>query len=936
MNRTIFYVSALFLLTIFVSGYALIRNKITQQIRTISRENLLIADNIARSIEEIIRQNRTHLESVERGVAPRNSLQVLDIFDALYVVNFTAESEEVLFGDDGLTGEGLNALHLQLEENRLNSYASRYGEKRAVVVGVPSITQRTGADEYILGVISIDRFSRVAERLLRRRGGGEWSFVSRKSDLLASSDGFGISDHTSLVTGSVASISRDPDVIYAHILNMGKDIEGGLVRGSTGKWIMSTVFVSGTNFAVNVFQPESLATAGVNSYVLKVSLAFLFVLVVVAIIGRYEFQRTRRPIRKFVSMARDLLQEKAISQRKPDIHTLEDVFDRIADKIQQSRYDRIKSNIQLLNLNELNKILLSSVDLRQMLDTISHYIIKEFGFTFVFLGLIDKENAMIIGEILSHEGEKASDLLISMDDESSLAVKTILEGRTIRSSAPGVKQLLGEKTEMTGDFSISHFILLPIVAQKGVSVCWLRKRCEKVSCEKYGQRETKCWEQTTDSREEGGSFSMLRPRKQKCYCCDLYPVLGVIAVNLAPQDMEENSNRLLFIKTIVNQIGILLENAILVNNLQHIEKFREDVMNSMSSGLIMVDMDGRIMDVNLAAEKILARQRVDMLGEDLNSLLHFENGDSNPILKTLQDGKPFAGYETRIKRDGRGVANISISTSFLSDQHGDVYGIIGELKDTTYLRKIENEVIHLEKLAAIGRLTTSIAHEIRNPIAGISAGIQYLETNLVENSPHSETISFIKREIERLDRIIVDLYTISRPSQYEFKRYPIMNLIAETLMNVEAEANARGIHLVYREEASNLMDPYIDRDKIKQVLLNLLKNAIHASDENSVISVLVDEFYSDDGDETEGEPEGEPAGIILKVKDQGAGIEPEDLEKIFEPFFSKKKDGTGLGLYICYSIMESHKGHIQVESTPGEGTTVTLKLLGEDTFKEKF
>lgn len=223
---------------------------------------------------------------------------------------------------------------------------------------------------------------------------------------------------------------------------------------------------------------------------------------------------------------------------------------------------------------------------------------------------------------------------------------------------------------------------------------------------------------------------------------------------------------------------------------------------------------------------------------------------------------------------------------------------------------LEAKLLRAEHLAEIGQLAASLAHEIKNPLAGISGAIQVLGDSIAENNPRRGIVQEILGQIARLDAIVKDLLLYARPSRPSAREVKLDTLVPRVLMLVREEPTVRRVHVDF--EASNGEAVlYADEGQMEQLLLNLILNAAHASEEGASIRV-------------EARPHGRFTRLL--VRDSGHGMKPEVLAKALEPFFTTKARGTGLGLAICRRIVESHGGTIKLESEVGKGTTVCVDL----------
>jgi signal transduction histidine kinase len=265
---------------------------------------------------------------------------------------------------------------------------------------------------------------------------------------------------------------------------------------------------------------------------------------------------------------------------------------------------------------------------------------------------------------------------------------------------------------------------------------------------------------------------------------------------------------------------------------------------------------------------------------------------------------------------------IRLNASALSGEDGEVQGAIVEFMDMSEIKRMEEEIRYLDRLAALGRFTSAVAHEIRNPLTGIAAGIQYINRSQGLSAEHRENISFILNEVERLNRIITDLFKVAKPHDLLCQKVAVKDLVDRSYRPLGELFKNKGIEFAVSLE-DNLPLMEVDPDQIIQVLINLLKNAVEAVEQGGSVSVA-GRLY--DGGDPAVVREKDRDMVCLEIKDNGVGIADDEKEKIFEPFFSRKKGGTGLGLFVSQSIVQHHHGRISVSSEPGSGTSLRLYL----------
>lgn len=280
----------------------------------------------------------------------------------------------------------------------------------------------------------------------------------------------------------------------------------------------------------------------------------------------------------------------------------------------------------------------------------------------------------------------------------------------------------------------------------------------------------------------------------------------------------------------------------------------------------------------------------------------------------VREGLPFETVFRFLHHDGQ-VRKVLSRRIPILDGNGAVTRYQGFNIDITALEQMQAQLSRAERLATLGQVAAGIAHEIRNPLVGIGANVRLLLDEAEPSSPLRAEMEVILQETKRLDRIVHQIIEYARPKVVAPVRVDIQVLIEETLALLASTLKARRILV------TTTVDPtagaiMADRDHLKQVLLNIVQNAIDASQDGGGIAVAV----------SEAEHHHEP-GVMIQVCDEGAGIPPADLAHVFEPFFtSGKHHGTGLGLAICRNIIEAHRGDISLTSGVGCGTTATVWL----------
>jgi len=351
----------------------------------------------------------------------------------------------------------------------------------------------------------------------------------------------------------------------------------------------------------------------------------------------------------------------------------------------------------------------------------------------------------------------------------------------------------------------------------------------------------------------------------------------------------------------LRQVGVQLKDA--SGALESLQALHENVIHSISSGLITTGLDGRITLVNAAAARLLERTAAELLGMPVHPLFL----DPLPSVESQQ-----SHGEVRFDPATKFRKTLRVRVSALSvPEKGDL-GYVYAFDDLTEIRRLEREVRVQDRLAAVGRLAAAIAHEIRNPLTSIAGSVSMLSGLPEMNEDHRRLLDIVTRESQRLNAIITDFLAYSRTKKYQFDRVDLIRLVEDTLtlMDHRMAAEKTGIEIKRRfgvHEAWVLADG----DKLKQVFWNLCENAVRAMKGGGTLTAGLESLGED---------------WQVSFIDTGTGMTPQQIEKIFEPFQSNFEGGTGLGLAIVYQIVQAHDGKVWARSKPSQGTTFVLRL----------
>ena len=345
-------------------------------------------------------------------------------------------------------------------------------------------------------------------------------------------------------------------------------------------------------------------------------------------------------------------------------------------------------------------------------------------------------------------------------------------------------------------------------------------------------------------------------------------------------------------------------------SLTRIKAFSDNVVERMPVGLVAMDGNGKILSFNQAAESTLRLPSDQVTGRNASEVLPRHVLD---MVTTLKDSTRTAiakEFDCSFP-DGR-VVPLDVTLSSLKGEDGTVWGTIILCRDLTEVQSLKREVETSRRLASLGRLAAGIAHEIRNPLSSIKGFATYFKERYRDNPGDQKTSEIMIQEVDRLNRVITQLLEFARPPVIQKKRASLQNLIQHSLKMIERQASAKQIQVI-SHLPSEIKEADLDPDGINQVLLNLYLNAVEAMDQGGTLSVSL---YREE----------RSPWVKIMVSDTGTGISKEDLEHVFDPYFTTKQTGTGLGLAIVHKIIEAHGGEVRAESEIGRGTSVSVLL----------
>jgi signal transduction histidine kinase len=346
------------------------------------------------------------------------------------------------------------------------------------------------------------------------------------------------------------------------------------------------------------------------------------------------------------------------------------------------------------------------------------------------------------------------------------------------------------------------------------------------------------------------------------------------------------------------------------------------VLDNLQDGILLFTGEGRAVLVSEAAHRFLPGVTESILGKHLEDIFDRTTVLGLAVCEAFDAGVPLVQEEILTEAGRR----IHVSLDFIHDAGGQAgLGTLVTLHDLESAEEIESEIEISRRMAAIGRLTSGVAHEVKNPINAIVVHIELLKTKLGDASaPAIRHLEVIEAEIHRLDRVVQMLVDFTRPVELQLREQDICAVIGQVLALAAAELSTHHINLISKMHSKPL-HANIDADMIKQAVLNVIQNGSQAMPDGGTLEVILEEERTQSvaGDRTSSPG---PRNALLRIIDQGPGIPEEIREKIFNLYFTTKSGGSGIGLAMTYRILQLHYGSIAVESNPAGGAVFLLRI----------
>ena len=351
--------------------------------------------------------------------------------------------------------------------------------------------------------------------------------------------------------------------------------------------------------------------------------------------------------------------------------------------------------------------------------------------------------------------------------------------------------------------------------------------------------------------------------------------------------------------------------------LTRLQAFHENIVRSISSGVFTADATGAVTSFNPAAREVTGYAVGQVLGRSWREIFNWhpnESSDEGPALAV----PAMTRFEVECKDANGDRLVLGMTVSPLHEQD-EPHGLVGVFKDLTQIRDLEEEMRRKEWLANLGEMSAGMAHEIRNPLGALAGAMQMLRKEAISDVTDRRLMDIAVREATRLDAIITEFLQYARPPALDLAEHNIDKILAETLDLVQHEARNRKRITIATSLAGGALSAQVDQNQMRQVFWNLATNAFDAMPEGGKLTITTGSRHIDAG--------GRKGDVVeIAFQDTGEGIAPGNLDKIFLPFFTTKKEGSGLGLAAVHRIVDLHGGWIKVESPPQQGTRFVVCL----------
>jgi PAS domain S-box-containing protein len=355
--------------------------------------------------------------------------------------------------------------------------------------------------------------------------------------------------------------------------------------------------------------------------------------------------------------------------------------------------------------------------------------------------------------------------------------------------------------------------------------------------------------------------------------------------------------------------------------LADLKSYTDNILASLTTGIVTIDLEGRVVTLSPAAELMTGFFAGEVRGRYCTEVFAHTPDLAELLMETLASHVPAPGVTVTLRRRNGRAMPVELSAAPLRGGESKELGVIGVFRDLTRVQQLEDRLRRSDRLAAIGKLAAGLAHEIKNPLTSLLTFSRHLSRRFEDPDFRAKFLSVVPRELERINTIVERLLELARPARLTFKPLRLPALLERVLELYGDRLEAQSIR-VLRDWRRDVPAVWVDQEALYRALVNLVANALDAMPRGGTLTLRV--TWS----EAETLVGGRAAArrVAVEVEDSGTGIEPADLDRVFNPFFSTKEGGTGLGLALTQKIIEDHGGSIDVRSAPGAGALFRIVL----------
>ena len=358
--------------------------------------------------------------------------------------------------------------------------------------------------------------------------------------------------------------------------------------------------------------------------------------------------------------------------------------------------------------------------------------------------------------------------------------------------------------------------------------------------------------------------------------------------------------------------------------LEDVKRYTENILASLTNGIVTVDLDGRVVTLNPAAEMLTGFFVGEVTARYCTELFAQTPEIGEMLMETLASRAPIVGVALTLKRRSGAALPIEVSTAPLKGGEGKDLGVVAILRDVTLVRELEGRLRRSDRLAALGSLAAGLAHEVKNPLTSVLTFSRHVARRFDDPHFRDRFQRVVPRELERINGIVERLLELSRPAPASFSRIRLARLVDRAVELFANEIESQQVQ-VTRDYARDLPPVAADEESLYRAIINVIGNALDVMEGGGRLRLRLAWAASH---ESFRPPRATLMSrqVVIEISDTGPGIRPEDADRLFNPFFTTKERGTGLGLAVTHKIVEDHGGVIDFQSVAGVGTTFRIVL----------